>query len=64
MDKFFAISLASTLAAVITGASLALHGASGRALLIAPLLAFYAVWLGAFLISEIRHALLCKRSGN
>jgi hypothetical protein len=62
MDKFVAISLVSTLVAAITGASLALCGAPGRVLLIAPLLAFYGVWLGVFLCSEIRYAFVNKRS--
>jgi hypothetical protein len=57
MEKFVAISLASTLVAAVTGAALAFHGASGWVLFLEPMRAFYGVWLGAFLYFEIRFAL-------
>jgi hypothetical protein len=51
MEKFVAVSLTSTLVAAVTGAALAFHGAPGWVLFLKPTLAFYSVWLGAFLSS-------------
>jgi hypothetical protein len=64
MEKFVAVSLTSTLVAVVTGVALVFHGTRGWTLFLAPLLAFYGIWLGTFLCSEIRYALVRKWSGH
>jgi hypothetical protein len=51
MEKFVAISLASTLVTAVMGSALTFHGTPGWVLFLKPTLVFYGVWFGAFLSS-------------